>query len=62
MKPINTLAGEWERVGPSVVENYNEAKVKAEAARRGLTAKPGPLGGLVVNDPNGLEIGIAGRG
>jgi catechol 2,3-dioxygenase-like lactoylglutathione lyase family enzyme len=45
-----------------VVQNYNEAKVKAEAARRGLTAKPGSFGGLVVNDPNGLEIGIGPKG
>ena len=44
-----------------VVEGYNEAKVKAEAARRGLTAKPSEFGGLTVQDPNGLEIGIGGR-
>jgi catechol 2,3-dioxygenase-like lactoylglutathione lyase family enzyme len=45
-----------------VVENYNEARVKAEANRRGLSAKPNPSGGLLVTDPNGLEIGIGGRG
>jgi catechol 2,3-dioxygenase-like lactoylglutathione lyase family enzyme len=45
-----------------VVENYDEAKVKAEAARRSLTTKPNPFGGLLVTDPNGLEIGIGGRG
>jgi catechol 2,3-dioxygenase-like lactoylglutathione lyase family enzyme len=44
-----------------VVENYDQAKVKAEADRRGLTTKPNPFGGLLVNDPNGLEIGIGGR-
>jgi catechol 2,3-dioxygenase-like lactoylglutathione lyase family enzyme len=44
-----------------VVENYNEAKVKAEAERRGLSTKPNPFGGLLVNDPNGLEIGIGGK-
>ncbi len=44
-----------------VVENYNEAKVKAEAARRGLSTKPNPFGGLLVSDPNGLDIGIGAR-
>ena len=44
-----------------VVENYDEAKVKAEADRRGLSTKPDPFGGLLVNDPNGLAIGIGGR-
>jgi len=45
-----------------VVENYDEAKVKAEAARRSLVTKPNPFGGLLVTDPNGLEIGVGGRG
>ena len=44
-----------------VVDNYDEAKVKAELARRGIVAKPGAAGGLVFKDPNGLEIGIAGK-
>jgi catechol 2,3-dioxygenase-like lactoylglutathione lyase family enzyme len=45
-----------------VVENYNQAKVKAELDRRGISSKPSAFGGLAVKDPNGLEIGIAGRG
>jgi catechol 2,3-dioxygenase-like lactoylglutathione lyase family enzyme len=44
-----------------VVDNYDGAKVKAEATRRGLTTKPDPFGGLLVTDPNGLQIGIGGR-
>ena len=44
-----------------VVENYNEARVKAEAARRGVGTKPSAFGGLTVQDPNGLDIGIGGR-
>jgi len=44
-----------------VVENYDEARVKAELDRRRLDSKPGAFGGLVCSDPNGLEIGIAGR-
>jgi catechol 2,3-dioxygenase-like lactoylglutathione lyase family enzyme len=43
-----------------VVQNYDEAKVKAELDRRGIASKPNPLGGLAFNDPNGLEIGIGG--
>ena len=45
-----------------VVENYDQAKVKAELDRRGINSKPSAFGGLALNDPNGLEIGIAGRG
>jgi catechol 2,3-dioxygenase-like lactoylglutathione lyase family enzyme len=44
-----------------VVENYNEAKVKADAEKRGINPKANPFGGLLVQDPNGLEIGIGGR-
>lgn len=44
-----------------VVENYDEAKVKAELGRRGIASKPNPAGGLMLTDPNGLEIGIAGK-
>jgi catechol 2,3-dioxygenase-like lactoylglutathione lyase family enzyme len=44
-----------------VVDNYDEAKVKAELERRGFAARPNPAGGLMLNDPNGLEIGIAGK-
>jgi catechol 2,3-dioxygenase-like lactoylglutathione lyase family enzyme len=44
-----------------VVDNYDEAKVKAELERRGIAAKPNPAGGLMISDPNGLEVGIAGR-
>jgi catechol 2,3-dioxygenase-like lactoylglutathione lyase family enzyme len=44
-----------------VVDNYDEAKVKAELDRRGIVAKPGAAGGLAFKDPNGLEIGIAGK-
>jgi catechol 2,3-dioxygenase-like lactoylglutathione lyase family enzyme len=44
-----------------VVENYDERKVKAELDRRGIASKANPVGGLLLNDPNGLEIGIAGK-
>jgi catechol 2,3-dioxygenase-like lactoylglutathione lyase family enzyme len=44
-----------------VVDNYDEAKVKAELERRGFAARPNPAGGVMLNDPNGLEIGIAGK-
>jgi catechol 2,3-dioxygenase-like lactoylglutathione lyase family enzyme len=44
-----------------VVENYDQAKVKAELERRGIASKPNPAGGLLLKDPNGLEIGIAGK-
>lgn len=40
------------------VENYDEAKVKAELDRRKIASKQNPFGGLAFNDPNGLEIGI----
>jgi catechol 2,3-dioxygenase-like lactoylglutathione lyase family enzyme len=43
-----------------VVQNYNEARAKAELDRRGISSKPNPFGGLAFNDPNGLEIGIGG--
>ena len=45
-----------------VVENYDERKVKAELDRRGIASKPNPAGGLLLKDPNGLEIGIAAKG
>ena len=45
-----------------VVQDYDQAKAKAELDRRGISSKPNPYGGLAFNDPNGLEIGIAGRG
>jgi len=44
-----------------VVENYDQAKVKAELDRRAIASKPNPAGGLLLKDPNGLEIGIAGK-
>jgi catechol 2,3-dioxygenase-like lactoylglutathione lyase family enzyme len=44
-----------------VVDNYDEGKVKAEFERRGVAARPNPAGGLLLKDPNGLEIGIAGK-
>ena len=44
-----------------VVENYDLAKVKAELDRRGIASRPNPAGGLLLKDPNGLEIGIAGK-
>jgi catechol 2,3-dioxygenase-like lactoylglutathione lyase family enzyme len=44
-----------------VVDGYNEAKVKAELDRRGIASKPNAAGGLLLKDPNGLEIGIAGK-
>jgi catechol 2,3-dioxygenase-like lactoylglutathione lyase family enzyme len=43
-----------------VVENYDEAKVKAELARRRIASAPNPDGGLMISDPNGLRVGIAG--
>ena len=45
-----------------VVENYDQGKVKAELYRRGIASKPNPAGGLLLKDPNGLEIGVAGKG
>ena|SRR5690242_9701506 len=44
-----------------VIDNYDERKVRAELERRGIAARPNPAGGLMLNDPNGLEIGIAGK-
>jgi catechol 2,3-dioxygenase-like lactoylglutathione lyase family enzyme len=44
-----------------VIDKYDEAKVKAELDRRGIASKPNPAGGLLIKDPNGLEIGIAGK-
>jgi catechol 2,3-dioxygenase-like lactoylglutathione lyase family enzyme len=44
-----------------VVENYDQAKVAAELERRGIAFKPNPAGGLLFKDPNGLDIGIAGK-
>jgi hypothetical protein len=44
-----------------VVENYDEKKVKAELERRGIASKPNAAGGLMLKDPNGLDIGIAGK-
>ncbi len=44
-----------------VVENYDQAKVKAELDRRSIASKPNPAGGLLLKDPNGLDIGIAGK-
>jgi catechol 2,3-dioxygenase-like lactoylglutathione lyase family enzyme len=44
-----------------VISNYDPARVKAELDRRGINSKPGAFGGVVFSDPNGLEIGIAGR-
>ena len=44
-----------------VVDNYDEAKVKAELERRGIASQPNPAGGLMLKDPNGLEIGIGGK-
>ena len=43
-----------------VVENYDVEKVKAELALRGIASAPNPDGGLMIRDPNGLSIGIAG--
>ena len=44
-----------------MIENYDEKKVKAELERRGIASKPNPAGGMMLKDPNGLEIGIAGK-
>jgi len=44
-----------------VVDNYDQAKVKAELDRRGIASQPSAAGGLALKDPNGLEVGIAGR-
>ena len=43
-----------------VVENYEQAKVKAELDRRSIASRPNPAGGLLLKDPNGLDIGVAG--
>ena len=43
-----------------VIENFDAAKVRAELERRGIASKPNPAGGLMLKDPNGLDIGIAG--
>jgi catechol 2,3-dioxygenase-like lactoylglutathione lyase family enzyme len=43
------------------VDHYDEARAKAELARRGITARRNAAGGLVFKDPNGLEVGISGR-
>ena len=44
-----------------VVENYDQGRVKAELDRRGIASIQNSVGGLMLKDPNGLEIGIAGR-
>jgi len=44
-----------------VVENYDQATVKAELDRRQINSRPSAFGGLAFRDPNGLEIGIAGQ-
>jgi catechol 2,3-dioxygenase-like lactoylglutathione lyase family enzyme len=43
------------------VESCDESKVAAELRRRGIASTPNPDGGLLLRDPNGLEIGIAGK-
>ena len=45
-----------------VVDNYDQAKVKAELDRRVIASQPAAAGGLALKDPNGLDIGIAGKG
>jgi catechol 2,3-dioxygenase-like lactoylglutathione lyase family enzyme len=44
-----------------VVENYDGPKLRAELERRGIASKPNAAGGLMLKDPNGLDIGIAGK-
>lgn len=44
-----------------VVDNYAESNVTAELERRRIASTPNPDGGLMLRDPNGLQIGIAGR-
>ena len=44
-----------------VVDKYDEARVKTELDRRGIASKPNPAGGLLIKDPNGLEVGLAGK-
>ncbi len=44
-----------------VIETYDQAKVKAELARRGLDPTPGSRGGWRISDPDGLSIEITGR-
>jgi len=44
-----------------VVEDYDQARLEAELDRRGIDSAPSPFGGMAFSDPNGLEIGIAGR-
>jgi hypothetical protein len=42
------------------IENYNQAKVKAELDRRGLNPQPGNKAGWTVKDLEGMTIEIAG--
>jgi catechol 2,3-dioxygenase-like lactoylglutathione lyase family enzyme len=44
-----------------VVDDYAESRVTAELERRGIAWTPNPDGGLALTDPNGLQIGIAGK-
>jgi hypothetical protein len=36
MKPVLTLAGEWERIAPVVVENFGEAPARVRGEWRAL--------------------------
>jgi len=36
MKPVLTLAAEWERIAPVVVENFNEVPIRLRADWRAL--------------------------
>lgn len=42
------------------IENYDQAKVKAELERRGLNPQPGPGTGWTIKDPDGMTIEITG--
>lgn len=44
------------------IENYDQAKVKAELERRGLNPKPDSRLAWTVQDPDGFEIEAAGSG
>jgi catechol 2,3-dioxygenase-like lactoylglutathione lyase family enzyme len=43
------------------VDNFDQAKVKAELERRGIASSANPHGGLMLKDPNGLDVGIAAK-
>jgi catechol 2,3-dioxygenase-like lactoylglutathione lyase family enzyme len=45
-----------------VVENYNQAAVKAELERRGYKPEPDSKYGWSIKDPAGMRVEVAGKG